>query len=411
MLMTIVNRQSDLIIIYLSLASALLSSACANHNGIQPNPTQPSHSRANIFDEYMNAEAPPADGFDFPIGNSDAEGIYTDKATGKQHNGWYVATRFAEEYSLGIHPGEDWNGAGGGDTDLGQDVYAVANGRVIFAAHCGRLWGNVIIIEHTFYENHEKRKIRSLYAHLLEIKVQKGQEVQRRQLIAAIGQDPDKLFKAHLHLELRLDETLSPTYWPSSDGKDVAWVAEHYAAPTEFINSHRKLFVPQQESTLVLVDQASYKMRLYEKGKRQGEYDVSFGQSKGQKRRQGDNKTPRGMYFVIHKHRGQFDGSYGKYYGGHWIKFNYPNKYDAAWGSANHVITPAQETRINANWEKRAQTLESTGLGGGIGFHGWISEWENNGPRHLSWGCVVMHIFDIRKLYDRIPEGAMVVIF
>jgi murein DD-endopeptidase MepM/ murein hydrolase activator NlpD len=282
---------------------------------------------------------------------------------------------------------------------------------VIFAAHCGRLWGNVVIIEHTFYENHEKRKIRSLYAHLLEIKVQKGQDVRRRQLIATIGQDPEKLFKAHLHLELRLDETLSPTYWPSSDGKDVAWVAKHYAAPTEFIKDHRKLFVPQQEATLVLVDQASYKMRLYEKGKRQGEYDVSFGQSKGQKRKQGDNKTPKGMYFVIHRHRGRFDGDYGKYYGGHWIKFNYPNKYDAAWGSANNVITPEQETKIGANWEKRAQTLESTGLGGGIGFHGWINEWENNGPRHLSWGCVVMHLYDIRKLYDRMPEGAMVVIF
>jgi murein DD-endopeptidase MepM/ murein hydrolase activator NlpD len=411
MLMTIVNRHSDLIIIYLSLASVLLSNGCASPHGIQPNPAQPPHSNANVFDEYMNAEAPPADGFDFPIGDPDAEGIYTDKATGKQHNGWYVATRFAEEYSLGIHPGEDWNGAGGGDTDLGQDVYAVANGRVVFAAHCGRLWGNVIIIEHTFYENHEKRKIRSLYAHLLEIKVQKGQDVRRRQLIATIGQDPDKLFKAHLHLELRLDETLSPTYWPSSDGKDVAWVTKHYAAPTEFIKGHRQLFVPQQESTLILVDQASYKMRIYEKGKRQGEYDVSFGQGKGQKRRQGDNRTPKGMYFVIHKHRGRFDGAYGKYYGGHWIKFNYPNKYDAAWGRANNVITPEQETKIGLNWEKRAQTLESTGLGGGIGFHGWISEWENNGPRHLSWGCVVMHLYDIRRLYDRIPKGAMVVVF
>lgn len=411
MQITIVNRHSDIIIIYLSLASALITSACTNSHGIQPNPAQSSYQNANVFDEYINAEAPPADGFDFPVGNADGEGFYTDKATGKQHNGWYVATRFAEEYSLGIHPGEDWNGAGGGDTDLGQDVYAVANGRVIFAAHCGRLWGNVIIIEHTYYENHEKRKIRSLYAHLLEIKVQSGQNVRRRQLIASIGQDPEKLFKAHLHLELRLNETLSPTYWPSSDGKDVAWVSKHYAAPTEFINDHRQLFVPQQEAALILVDQSSYKMRLYEKGKRQGEYDVSFGQSKGQKRKQGDNKTPKGMYFVIYKHRGQFDGEYGKYYGGHWIKFNYPNKYDAAWGQTDNVISTEQETKISANWEKRAPTLESTRLGGGIGFHGWINEWDNNGPRHLSWGCVVMHIRDIRSFYDRIPEGAMVVIF
>jgi hypothetical protein len=54
---------------------------------------------------------------------------------------------------------------------------------------------------------------------------------------------------------------------------------------------------------------------------------------------------------------------------------------------------------------------KNTRLGGGIGFHGWIQEWENSGPRHLSWGCVVMHIYDIKRLYDQLPEGAMVVIF
>ena len=117
------------------------------------------------------------------------------------------------------------------------------------------------------------------------------------------------------------------------------------------------------------------------------------------------------MYFVTQKHRGQFGGPYGEYYGGHWIKINYPNKYDAAWGRAEGVISPQQEARISAGWEKRAPTAQDTGLGGGIGFHGWIKEWDDAGPRHLSWGCVVMHIYDTSQLYDQIPEGAMVVIF
>ena len=397
----------------LGLAWVLLATACssADSGRTRQRPTPTANANTNVFDEYLSAEFAPADGFDFPFGDPDGKGRYTDKATGKQYNGWYVATHFAEQYSLGLHTGEDWNGTGGGNTDLGQDVYAVANGRVVFAADCGRLWGNVIVIEHTFYENYQKRKIRSLYAHLLEIKIQKDQEVRRRQLIASIGQDPDKLFNAHLHLELRWDETLPPTYWPSSDGKDRAWMAEHYTAPTAFINTHRKMYVPQQEPTLLLVDSASYKMRLYQTGKQQGEYDISLGQGKGQKRVQGDNRTPSGMYFVIQKHRGQFDGSYGQYYGGHWIKVNYPNKYDAAWGKANGLITAQQEASISASWEKRAPTIESTALGGGIGFHGWIKEWRNDGPRHLSWGCVVMHLYDISRLYDHIPEGAMVIIY
>jgi murein DD-endopeptidase MepM/ murein hydrolase activator NlpD len=363
------------------------------------------------FDEYMRADFAPADGFDFPFGDGDGGGSYTDIATGKRHAGWYVATHFAEEYSLGIHTGEDWNGAGGGDTDLGQPVYAVANGRVRFARDCGRLWGNVVILEHFYYENHERREILSLYAHLNEIRVREGEEVRRRQTIATVGQDPDKLFKAHLHLELRRDASLAPTYWPSSEGKDVAWVREHYAEPSAFIRSRRKLPVPQSESALVLVDQRRYRMRLYAAGRKAAEYDVSLGQGVGEKQVEGDNKTPKGMYFVIGKHKGEFPGTYGAYYGGHWIKLNYPNRFDAARGRAARLVTEAEEASIAAAWERRAPTLEKTPLGGGIGFHGWAREWENDGPRHLSWGCVVLHLSDIPAFYERIPQGAMVVIF
>jgi murein DD-endopeptidase MepM/ murein hydrolase activator NlpD len=366
---------------------------------------------AHVFDDYLRNEMTPADGFDFPVGDADGEGYYTDSATGKRHDGWYVATHFAEHYSLGIHPGEDWNGRGGGNTDFGQPVYAVANGRVVVAEQCGQPWGNVVVIEHVFYENHEKFRIRSLYAHLSEIKVRRGDEVKRRQLIATVGQDPQQTFPAHLHLEMRWDASLAPTYWPSSHGKDEAWVREHYAEPTAFIRSRRTLPVPSRESTLVLVDQAGYKMRLYERGEMRGEYSVSFGQQRGRKRVQGDNKTPQGMYFVINKHRGRFDGEYGAYYGGHWIKVNYPNKYDAAYGQANSLITERQAAAISASWERRAPTLENTRLGGGIGFHGWVREWPDDGPRHLSWGCVVMHIYDIKNVFDRVPPGAMVVIF
>lgn len=392
---------------FISCASEKISSE--NPNGEFDSPD--SATEKNTFDRFLNADFEPADGFDFPIGDENAKGSYTDKATGKTHNGWFIATKFTEKYDLGIHPGEDWNGAGGGNTDLGQNVYAVANGRVAFAEHCGKNWGNVVILEHIFYENNERKKIRSLYAHLNEIKVKQGEKIKRRQIIATIGQDPDKTFMAHLHLELRWDETLLPTYWASSNGKDVAWVREHYAAPSEFINSHRKLFVPQNEKTLVLVDQKSYKMRLYENGEMQGEYDVSFGQSKGAKEIEGDNKTPVGMYFVIEKHHGKFDGEYGVYYGGHWIKVNYPNEYDAKRGLSEKLINPEQLKTIETNWKERKPTPQNTKLGSGIGFHGWIREWENDGSRHLSWGCVVMHIYDIKKLYDKINEGAMVVIF
>ncbi len=392
------------------LIAWFLLSSCASNKPTANNPA--SHPQPqNPFDAYLASDIPIADGFDFAVGDQNGKGSYVDPSTGKKYDGWYIATNFNEDYSLGTHTGEDWNGSGGGNTDLGQDVHAVANGRVTLAQNCGRLWGNVLMIEHRFYENDAARKIISVYAHLKEFKARAGDKVKRRQVVATIGQDPDKTFLAHLHLELRWDEGLGPTYWPSSNGKDHAWIAEHYTAPSEFIGRHRTLQVPQKEPTLLLVDQESYKARFYEAGVLRSEYDVSFGQAKGVKEIEGDNKTPKGMYFVVQKHRGEFDGPYSAYYGGHWIKINYPNRFDADRGVARGYISAQQRQEIIGAWEKRQLTPQNTKLGGGIGFHGWNKEWQNDGPRHLSWGCVVVHLKDISKLFDQVPVGTMVVIF
>ena len=59
-----------------------------------------------------------------------------------EYAGWRIETHFAENYQLGIHTGEDWNGNGGGNTDLGQDVHAarMAASRLLkTAAACGAM--------------------------------------------------------------------------------------------------------------------------------------------------------------------------------------------------------------------------------------------------------------------------------
>jgi murein DD-endopeptidase MepM/ murein hydrolase activator NlpD len=371
-----------------------------------PSPTQRQPS-PNVFDEYLDSEFPAADGFDFAVGNPDGPAASAGGTSSVRDGRWRLSRGFAPEQPSGASPGEDW-------TCIEPDqleVRAIANGRVAFAEGGGDQWGKVIAIEHVYYLNQHKNRIRSVYANLEELMVKAGDQVSRGQTIAVARKESGPFFGGQLHLEIRREESIPPVYWPSSEGRDSEWVKQKYLAPGEFIGGHRKLNVPPKEPVLVLVDQELYKLRLYRNGVLNGEADISLGQGRGQKRLQGDNKTPRGMYFVTQKHRGKIGGTYGAYYGGYWIKINYPNRFDAERGRGEGLVSAQQEALIRARWEQRSPTLETTPLGGGIGFHGWIREWQNHGPRHLSWGCVVLHLYDLNVMFDRIPIGTMVVIF
>ena len=91
----------------------------------RPNPgnssSNPSHQQQrtspNVFDAYLKTDVPPANGFDFAVGDANARGQYKDVATGTEYSGWRIDTHFAENYQLGIHTGEDWNGNGGAFRD------------------------------------------------------------------------------------------------------------------------------------------------------------------------------------------------------------------------------------------------------------------------------------------------------
>ena len=236
-----------------------------------------------------------------------------------------------------------------------------------------------------FYENHERRQIRSVYEPVAAIGVRAGEVVERGDRIGATAPVPT---------EVRLELS------------DKA-----RTEPASFIRSHRRLAVPRDEPALLLVSSRERKLRLRLDGRHVGDFEVGFGQEEGRKQQQHDLRTPLGMYFVVAKSRGPFAGPYGGFYGGHWIKVNYPNAYDAAWARQQGVLTKDVAGHIAAEWWKRRPTLQDTPLGGGIGFHGWADDWDLDGPRRLSWGCVVMRNADIERVFDRIPIGAMVVIF
>ncbi|PYK40189.1 MAG: hypothetical protein DME49_01415 [Verrucomicrobia bacterium] len=158
-----------------------------------------------------------ADGFDFPVGKPDAQGYY--KARGFQSQG---------------HPGEDWDGSGGGNTDLGDPIYSISNGVVVFARDCHMGWGNVVIVRHAYREGGSIKNIDSLYGHLDRIVVHRGQRVARGEQVGTMG-TAHGLYDAHLHLEIRKNIEIGMSR------AAFACDSSNYYDPSQFILSHRHL--------------------------------------------------------------------------------------------------------------------------------------------------------------------------
>lgn len=163
------------------------------------------------------AYLPLADGFDFPVGKPDAAGYY--KARGFWPNG---------------HMGEDWNGKGGGNTDLGDPVYSMGDGIVVQSRDVRVGWGNVVIIRHVFRDNDgQVRYVDSLYGHLNVRNVVLNQRVKRGQKIGTIGTNRG-MYLAHLHFETR--KNLNIGMHRSKFSKTYA----NYHSPTSFIRARRQ---------------------------------------------------------------------------------------------------------------------------------------------------------------------------
>ncbi|MFT3992203.1 MAG: M23 family metallopeptidase [Luteolibacter sp.] len=162
-----------------------------------------------------------ADGFDFPVGKPNADGYY--KARG-------MRLRPPKHY------GEDWNGRGGGDSDLGAPVYAVADGVVTWAYNVHAGWGNVVLTRHAYRDpaTGQVKYCDTLNGHLNTILVKVGQQVKRGEQIGTIGSNFG-MYPAHLHFEIRHNITVG------MQRDDVSSDLNNWADPTDFINKHRKL--------------------------------------------------------------------------------------------------------------------------------------------------------------------------
>lgn len=116
----------------------------------------------------------------------------------------YNAQRFWEfnQNRGGNHTGDDLNGIGGGNSDLGDPVFSIADGYVAYAGIPSLGWGKVVLIAHRVNVEGEEKIIQSMYAHLKDISVKVGDQVIRSQRIGRVG-NADGAYLAHLHFEIR----------------------------------------------------------------------------------------------------------------------------------------------------------------------------------------------------------------
>lgn len=160
------------------------------------------------------ATIPTALRFDFPLGSENGAMSYN-------------AQRFTENR----HLGEDLNGIGGENSDLGDPIYCVADGRALVARNGGPGWGNVIIVLHAYLDSGERRYVQSYYGHVEQMLVHAGDDVRRGQQIATVGTAGGRYF-AHLHFEMR--EFVTPFIGSGYREDTRGWIN-----PTLFIEQHR----------------------------------------------------------------------------------------------------------------------------------------------------------------------------
>jgi hypothetical protein len=141
----------------------------------------------------------------------------------------------AQPFRITRHLGDDLNGIGGYNSDLGDAVYAAALGKVVYHGVPSPGWGKVIILAHRVKDAAGRvAVVQSMYAHLLSTAVAYGDLVQRGQVLGQVG-TADGKYLAHLHFEIRRGPYVNPSLGyadaPLNRESPEAFIARHRGAP------------------------------------------------------------------------------------------------------------------------------------------------------------------------------------
>ena len=145
-------------------------------------------SRYSFPSPWTIAAIPTALRFDPPLGSNNGALVYNAQKF------WEMNVKRG-----GHHTGDDLNGIGGMNTDLGDPVYSTADGLVMYAGEPSEGWGKTVVIAHRLADG---RTLQSMYAHLNRIEVTPGALISRGGTVGTVG-TANGYYPAHLHFEIR----------------------------------------------------------------------------------------------------------------------------------------------------------------------------------------------------------------
>lgn len=138
------------------------------------------------------------------------------------------------------------------------------------------------------------------------------------------------------------------------------------------------------EADSIYVSKSKKQMTLFQHGKSIKTYTVSIGENEiGHKQRQGDNRTPEGLYTINDRNPNS------RYYKN--LGISYPN---------NNDLISARKRKVKA--------------GGDIKIHGYADKYGSAKEKYVrfssTWGCIGVCNADMEEIYNYVKTGAKIYI-
>lgn len=166
---------------------------------------------------------------------------------------------------------------------------------------------------------------------------------------------------------------------------------------THLILSQNRQPLPPMENPHLVINKKKRRLRVYDGEKLIRQYQMVLGfAAKGDKKTEGDGRTPIGEFYVFTKNdQSKFHLSLG---------LSYPNGEAAKRGLREKIISQEEHDAIIKAIGEKQMPPQKTALGGEIYIHG--------GGTESDWtqGCVALENDQIKEIFDAIPIGAKVYI-